>query len=91
MFIVNEDNGPLTRAIILFHDFEKGEISKGNEPETLYRTDWCKSERKAQREALFRYWPLYEFKHGFKHPEDPRRTPDEDVPEGTAVMTMRPE
>ncbi len=86
MAICHEVNGPLVRAVILFHDFAQGDIGEDGEPEVLYRTGWFNSPKKAEREALYRYWPLYEFKHGFKHPDDPRRTVD-DAPPTQHVMT----
>lgn len=86
MMITHEENGPLVRAVILFYDFAQGDIGDQSEPEVLYRTSWFNSPRKAEREALYRYWPLYEFKHGFKHPDDPRRTAD-DPPPAQTVLT----
>jgi hypothetical protein len=89
MFIADESNGPLVRSSIFFHDFDMGDIDEIKGPELLYRTGWHSSAKKAQREALYRYWPLYEFRHGFKHPEDPRATQDDEVPFGTSVLVEK--
>lgn len=72
------------QAQILWFDFS---LSDTPEPEVLYVTPWVSTEAKANRDARYRYWPLYEFKHGFKHPQDPRRTSSDHPPSAT-VITM---
>jgi hypothetical protein len=58
------------------------------EPEILWEGKPCRTQRTAQRDAMRRYWPLYEFRNGFKHPDDPSRGPRD--PEPTmSVMSMR--
>lgn len=89
MAIAHEDNGPLVRAKIIFADAGDGMDPDDVEFEVLYMTGWHSSPKKADREALYRYWPLYEFRHGFKHPDDPRRTVD-DPPPTQNVMSMLP-
>ena len=89
MSILHEDNGPLTRAKIVFGDAGDGMDPEDVPLEILYTTPWYSSPKKADREALYRYWPLYEFKHGFKHPKDPRRRPD-DPPPTEHVMAIMP-
>lgn len=89
MAIGKEDNGPLVRAVIYFWDAGEGTpMDEMPAPEVLYQSRWYNSERKADRDALYRYWPLYEFKHGFKHPEDPRATRDDQPPAGVTVLAF---
>lgn len=92
MAIAKETNGSLVRAVIYYSDAGDGTpMDELPAPEVLYQSPWYQSERKADRDALYRYWPLYEFKHGFKHPEDPRRTRDDPPPtETVASFTSSP-
>lgn len=45
------------------------------------------SPRAANRDAMRRYWGLYEMRHGFKHPDDPGRRPG-DAPPSQFVVSM---
>ena len=89
MSIIHEDNGPLVRAKIVFADAGDGCDPEEVELEIVYTSPWYSSPKKADRDALYRYWPIYEFRHGFKHPSDPRRCPD-DPPPLENVMSILP-
>jgi hypothetical protein len=85
MAIVTEDRPGAVRAKIIYADFRE---SLEPEMEILWTGSWVATKAKADREAQYRYWPLYEFRHGFKHPQDPRRTSADAVPEaGVCVMS----
>ena len=57
------------------------------QPEELFVTPWMKSVQAAENLALSRYFPLYEFRQGFKHPDDPTRTEFDAAPRDIVVMT----
>ncbi len=58
--------------------------------EVIFVTPWMHSVATAESLAVSRYFPIYEFRHGFKHPEDPSRTRcDPGPPAGVVVMTSR--
>ena len=61
---------------------------KEHQFEELHRTTKCLFRREAERLALEAYWPIYEQRHGWKHPEDPRRTESDPPPAGD-VFVMR--
>lgn len=85
MTVFHQRNGPLYRALIFFADAGDGTPPGEVVLEELYRTPWYRSAARADRDALYHYWPLYEFRHGFKHPEDPRRTSDDPPPSETVI------
>lgn len=85
MAIIKEDRPGGCRAKIVFADFRDGPEP---EMEILWTGSWLSTEAKADREAMYRFWPIYEFRHGFKHPEDPRRT-SADAPPTADVFVMK--
>lgn len=54
---------------------------------TLFESHRCDTRQEAQRVAFVQFWPLYEQRHGFKHPEDPART-SFDLPPPADVVVM---
>lgn len=79
-------NGPMHAAVISFCDAGEGTRLDDLEFEVVYHTRPYRSKRHAQRDALRNYWRIYERLHGFKHPDDPRRTPN-DAPAPEMVIT----
>lgn len=67
------------------------EVGEDLEPvgdvQVLWEGQPMNSARAANREALRRYWGLYEMRHGFKHPDDPSRRPG-DPPPTMSVVSM---
>ncbi len=85
MMMATEENNGRHRAKILNLDFALGPEP---DPEILWTGTWLPTMAKAEREGLYRYWPIYEFKNGFKHPQDPRGLRDDGPPVGTVVFSM---
>lgn len=43
--------------------------------------------KSAHLDAMKRYWGLYQFKNGFKHPDDPSRTPEDPPPSKNVLVS----
>lgn len=54
--------------------------------EVLFVTPWMRSPESAAKQAMARYFPMYEFRQGFKHPQDPSRT-EFDAPADACVVS----
>lgn len=85
-FIEYQQKGRLWRCRILVADLTKE--PSPDAVEVLFTTPWMRSPEAAENLALSRYFPIYEFRQGFKHPEDPTRTSLHPAPP-CDVVTMR--
>ena len=86
MFLVYQQNRRLWRYQVVVADLAK---PPGTSNEVLYTTAWMQSVELAESLALARYFPLYEFRQGFKHPHDPSRLPGDPEPDACVVTVRR--
>jgi hypothetical protein len=72
----------LFRPVIYITEIDTDENSE------LVLGKWSHSMRRANADGLSMYFETYEKRYGFKHPQDPKRNPDDDLGDFT-VMTQR--
>lgn len=71
----------LYRPVIYIGEIEQEEAGE------LVLGKWTHSMRLANKAGLKLYFETYKSRHGFKHPQDPTRQPDEEL--GGSVVTQR--